>query len=595
MRKQAIFAISVILMFSTAAALQITFPDKKQFVSGKTQFKAETDSNPSQVTFKVFNSTYSTNTTWNNPLTTEFSTKINTEFLSNGKYYFEVKADSETEEIYFYSDNSGPEINLLSPEKKWISQDPVALSFNATDELSEELSCKLFVDKEEKRTISTSSGEEEKNEFLLQEGEHSWKVECEDEAGNKGESAEKTFSTDFSAPSVDILSPSANEPVKEDFYIKATSSDELSGILEVYSTAGDTETNLTKDNRGQWSTQLDSTEFTDGELSIAVSAFDRAGNKRTLSRKIIVDNTPPEVKVLKGNQEYSAAEVEVRVSAKDESTNISSIKLVSGNKTVEPTKVAGEWSYMFRTREMGEGEHSFFVKAEDEPGNINSSQKFSFTLDNTPPELSFTFPLGKRVFQDPVKIEFNTPDALSEKVKCFVRINSKKHANFSLEKPFVKSFEKSLEDGNHSISIKCYDKADNMIERKLDLIVDTEAPEAKLEETPELLKPEEKTTVSCKSQKASKVWMKVDGSKACEGEKNCSTEIKGSGEETVVKCFAADLTGNINSTEFTIKPDNSLNFPMSGKVLSENRGALLFFMFFFGFFVFWLWDKKLSE
>lgn len=133
--------------------------------------------------------------------------------------------------------------------------------------------------------------------------------------------------------------------------------------------------------------------FTDGEHLALIHTRDVAGNEVTVSRRIRVDTVSPVVQITSHtNGDVVQGDVQLSGSLEDltsgpEGGGIS----IDGGVTWQPVLLeAGNWSFVWQSGEVPNGEYTIQVRGMDRAGNSSVVSTISLTVDNAPPAVSIT-------------------------------------------------------------------------------------------------------------------------------------------------------------------------------------------------------------
>jgi hypothetical protein len=150
---------------------------------------------------------------------TSVTSGINNSFLktlSDGIYtWYIVVTDlslmpSTSETRVVYIDTAAPIITLgLPAEDQTYDTNNVTFNFSVTDNLDPSTTCDLFVGADKEWTGSPTNTTQQIINLLLVDGNHTYKINCSDEAGNQKVSPTINF-TIFAPPKITLLSPSNN-------------------------------------------------------------------------------------------------------------------------------------------------------------------------------------------------------------------------------------------------------------------------------------------------------------------------------------------------------------------------------------------------
>ena len=136
-----------------------------------------------------------------------------------------------------------------------------------------------------------------------------------------------------------------------------------------------------------WSLDLDTTQFSDGDLELTVKAVDSSGKTVSTTVLLIVDNNPPAVLITSPTEYGSSSdsdfpEFNKGFTLKGETADATRVKKVyvslyeaDGTAVFEDGEASGtsSWYYTFNSELYSlSGDYFFFVEAEDYSGNRNS-------------------------------------------------------------------------------------------------------------------------------------------------------------------------------------------------------------------------------
>jgi len=133
--------------------------------------------------------------------------------------------------------------------------------------------------------------------------------------------------------------------------------------------------------------------FTDGDHLALIHAGDVAGNEVTVSRKIRVDTVAPVVQIASPpNGEVVQGDVQLSGSLEDATSGPEGSEIsVDGGVAWQPALlVAGNWSYIWDSGEVPNGNYTIQVRGKDHAGNGSDISTIPLTVDNAPPAVSIT-------------------------------------------------------------------------------------------------------------------------------------------------------------------------------------------------------------
>ncbi|ADD08875.1 Ig-like domain-containing protein [Candidatus Aciduliprofundum boonei] len=298
------------------------------------------------------------------------------------------------------------------------------------------------------------------------DGHHNITVQVWDNAGNEANYI-FTYLVDNHPPSVAIIS---NLYLKGIATLNVSVSDNVSGIgkVQFFIDGNLTYTAYHYPYLFIWNTE----NYTDGKHLISVIVYDKAGNKNSASVYVIVDNTPPVIKLLSpkpsGNGTLSG-NVEIKIKGTDDVTGMASIKLYIDNYFV--ANGTNSIDYEWNTTRYFNGLHRLTIIASDKIGNV-AMYDYNFTIYNRPhpPTLTITSPENNTLFgTNVVKVKWTSTGPLE-----YYEI---KVDNTQYIKTMNESYQVSLADGNHTFYVKAVFKGGKTITKEVMFRIDTTPPE----------------------------------------------------------------------------------------------------------------------
>ena len=126
----------------------------------------------------------------------------------------------------------------------------------------------------------------------LKDGQHSVKVEIEDNDGNKATSSAISFITDTIAPTLNVTNPATDGTYVSNaaLTVTGTTSDSTSGVPTIKVKLNGTDQGTVTVSNGSFSKGV---TLTNGSNTIVVTATDKAGRTTTITRTIILDSSSP--------------------------------------------------------------------------------------------------------------------------------------------------------------------------------------------------------------------------------------------------------------------------------------------------------------
>ena len=421
--------------------------------------------------------------------------------LSDARYVVEVRAydlagNFNASSIFFIVDTTPPQVEIAVTSSV-VNTTSVLVSWSANDNYGVE-SFSVFLD-------TTLYSTDLRNTSLLltnlPEGYHNITVHAIDYAGNLGYASIQIL-VDLTPPVVTITSPSSGaEFDTPNITIAWQAEDALSGIREIF---------VSLDGSAWQSVGLASsykaTNLSPGEHIFTVRVYDRAGNVAEASvrftvstslpgppakgalplmpwiaivpaiavvplayiflRRRIFDTTPPEL-VLHAPQSgdiFSSPNVEVKWWGEDKESGIHHYELrVDDDDWID---VGTQTRYELY---LEDGEHRVAIRAFDKRGNVAEVDAF-FVVDQKPPVLSIEAPPKARL---PALIRWSVEDELSGVERVQLRVDDGEWIDVTERTSYELS---ELPPGEHRITIRAYDRAGNVAEREVILLVERPGP-----------------------------------------------------------------------------------------------------------------------
>lgn len=215
-------------------------------------------------------------------------------YSGSGPYFVDLSAGTSA------VDNP-PVVSLVSPADGSHVKGSVTIQIDATDDKDKVGSLNVDVSLDGgstwlDTTYSSTSGyyEYSWDTTAVADGTYTIDARATDSSGNTTNAAQVSITVDNTQPSVAIDSPASGAVVKGDVEIVASASDATSGVAGVeWRVVGVTSfAPMTLETDGKWHATWDSTTVADGSYSIEVRATDNAGNQKTASVGVTVDNPP---------------------------------------------------------------------------------------------------------------------------------------------------------------------------------------------------------------------------------------------------------------------------------------------------------------
>jgi hypothetical protein len=216
---------------------------------------------------------------------------------------------------------------------------------------------------------------------------------------------------------------------------------------------------------------VDTTTLTYGTHTLAVEAFDPAGNQTMSSGIYIIVDNPPKVSITNPSNTNINGIINILINATDDN-QVSYVDLYIEN--VKQTRITSPpYSYIWDTRTFLDGSHTISATACDSAGQTQSASN-NIIIDNTGPTINITGPLNPKIY-GLINIMANALDNSGVALVEFY-IDNIKQVTFN-NPPFSYNWDTSGCSVNsiHNITVKAYDQQGNMQQATMNVIVTNKA------------------------------------------------------------------------------------------------------------------------
>lgn len=287
------------------------------------------------------------------------------------------------------------------------------------------------------------------------DGSHTITIEASDKAGNSASTSVNVI-VDNTEPEVIIKSPL-------NFYLRQNTTvdaDVIEANFESWSVRVDG-----KEVSTIIPYDLNTTYYADGNHTIEIYAFDKAGNAGAKGALVNFDNTAPEINIT-SPQEGAFVKHAVDIDGYVNDTNLLSYAL-----TIDGTVVSNALPYLWDTFASGDGGHTISIQATDKAGNV-ALKEITVTVDNTLPQVEIKFPPDGAFVRGVVDLTVAVFDTYLDKFRIFINgvLVAENQKNFSWNTT-------QQPDGAYIIELVAYDKVGNEKRTSGNVTVDNTAPE----------------------------------------------------------------------------------------------------------------------
>ncbi len=292
------------------------------------------------------------------------------------------------------------------------------------------------------------------------DGSHTITLEANDKAGNSA-STSINVTVDNTEPEVIIKSP-LNFYLGKNITVDA---DVIEANFESWSVRVDG-----KEVSTTLSYELNTAIYADGNHTIEIYAFDKAGNTGAKGALVNFDNTAPDINM---TSPHDGAFVKHAV---DIDGIVNDTNLLSYTIAIDGSVVSNTLPHLWDTFAYSDGEHIINISAADKAGNT-ASKEITLTIDNTLPRVEIKFPPDRAFVRGVVDLTVDVFDAYIDKFRIYINgvLAAENQANFSWNTT-------QQPDGAYIIELVAYDKVGNEKRTSINVTVDNTPPQLAVSE-----------------------------------------------------------------------------------------------------------------
>ncbi len=421
---------------------------------------------------------------------------LDTDVYQDGEHTFHVRSIDDaghdiSTQFPITIDNTAPSGYLASPEPLEYIEGQYTFKAGASDEvglnsviLELELSNSTELYPMEYNTHSGYWETTLSTEYM--DGARTSQVRVIDMAGHVYVSEDKWFFVDNHAPNLDVKNPDMGEFISGVYELNIWSSDEVAMESVKYSVDNSDWTGLRRGSENNWSGNIDTTLFEDGQHTITVRSEDEAGHVKSQEVEVTIDNSAPDISIVKPlEHQFVEGQLNVKINADDEvgleSVRVDIYSLTSGNDhshrwcmeaTYNPSSGYYEVS-LDTTLEKEGGFWNITATAVDRSAKVSRTNTVEFRVDNYLPSLNIAEPRDEDYVSGEVKLNVSTDDAFPGSIEYNV--------DDSGWVPIVVNLTTTdLAEGPHTIDIRTSDLAGHTVTQSIQVHVDNHEPKAEL-------------------------------------------------------------------------------------------------------------------
>ncbi|MFE8605597.1 Ig-like domain-containing protein [Archangium violaceum] len=359
----------------TAPQVSLTSPTAT-YVHGTIQVTATASDNRSVTKVEFYDGQTLIGTATSAPYSVNWNTvsAFGSNHTLTAKAYDGVGLTATSTGVSVIIDNTAPQVSLTAPSGTFYIQGTVQVSASASDNMA--IAKVEFYDGQTLIGTATSAPYSVSwNTVGAAEETHTLTAKAYDAAGGTATSTGLSVLVDNIAPQVSLTAPTATH-VRGTVQVAANPSDNrYIAKLEFY----DGPTLFATVTSTSYTVSWDTTGLPDGSHTLSVKAYDAAGNVRSASRTVIVDNTAPSVAITSpqnGGSVFLSTTIQATAS---DTSGVTQVVFYDGS-TVIGTDTTAPYSVSWSTLLVPRGKHTLTARATDVLGNVTTSAPISVTV-----------------------------------------------------------------------------------------------------------------------------------------------------------------------------------------------------------------------
>ncbi len=363
----------------------------------------------------------------------------------------------------FTVDTTAPSITLSAPAAGYLSTGNVVVTWVASDNNG---LARIEISLDGGAPITLGANATSTTLTGVSDGPHTIRVQAFDLAGSSA-SDSVVVTVDTAAPTVSLTAPiSGHVSATDSVQLTWTASDATSGIdhFEVRLDGG------TPITVPAGTATYTFTGVSDGSHTLALRAFDRAGNTILASVAVTVDTTVPIASLTTpaSGHLFGTSSVQLTWTASDATSGIDHFEVrLDGGTPV--TVAAGTTTYTFTG--VSDGDHTLALKAFDRAGNT-VLVSVAVSVDATAPTVSIVGPASGAVIPSSTSaVTWTAGDAASGIDHVEIRLDG--GSAQTLSSGATSYTLNGLSDGTHTVNVTVVDKAGHSTSKSVSFRVDT--------------------------------------------------------------------------------------------------------------------------
>ncbi|WP_079506412.1 Ig-like domain-containing protein [Mesobacillus jeotgali] len=423
-------------------------------------------------------------------------------FSKDGDYEFYIlvtdgAGNIDDKKIAFTIDNKPPTVDITKIKR--YNNEPQKVTIRVTEKNYENNNVNITVTKKEEvggKPVDYHIGEWKNvkevsnlSHLFDRDGEYEITAEATDAAGNKGDTEKILFTIDKTDPTVNLLTDIENgQNYRTNMLVKMRAEDRN---IDLSYTELKVEKNGKPYNVGKLKLLADSktvavnsyTFFDEGKYVINLKSTDKAGNTKKQDQiAFIIDKTNPVVKIdgVENNSFYPEN--------KNVTISIDELNYDTNNVSISATKDGagfpiGTWKNTGKLSKLGynftrDGLYTIHVTAEDKAGNGPITEKRTFTIDETKPEIEITGVENNAYYNVDKPVNVTIKDVNLDINKMTVTRNGARYnaGGFSVNGDLASFRHNFSGEGEYHILVEATDKAGNSFSKTMKFTIDKTKP-----------------------------------------------------------------------------------------------------------------------
>ena len=358
-----------------------------------------------------------------------------------------------------------PSVSLNSPANLSLSNvSSVTFNFTAVDNFSTIMSCSIYLDGILNQT-NASTLNNTATLFIISgipDGNHSWYVQCRDNANNTGTSATSSFAIDTTAPLITINSP-ANNTIYNSSSVLVNIS-----VVEAHPAS----TWFFNGSANQTYTVPVNKTYADGSYNMTVWSNDTLGHLSSAVASFSVDTISPRISFVAPTFNSSSLlkfnYIEINVTASDAHLSNITIRLYNSSRALINSTTTTSANKFSNFTNLPDGTYYFNATAYDAANHSNSTATWNVTLDTTAPIITIISPMNNTLYNtSTIRINISVIEPHPSRTWFF---------NGTANQTYTGSINKAYSDGSYNLTVWSNDTLGHLSTASVNFSVDTIRP-----------------------------------------------------------------------------------------------------------------------